>query len=73
MLSSDAGGLRELVRSEYVHERGDVVKFKNDIDTIIKNYDLELDTKRSLTIASNYLTSILGRRRYDFYGKFISK
>ena len=73
VLSSDAGGLRELVRSEYVHERGDVVKFKNDIDTIIKNYDLELDTKRSLTIASNYLTSILGRRRYDFYGKFISK
>lgn len=73
VLSSNAGGLEELVRGEYVHSRGDINKLKKDLNQIINNYDLSLDTKRSLDVASKYLFEVLKVKRSDFYSKFILK
>ncbi|ODB36814.1 hypothetical protein BB427_02020 [Pseudoalteromonas sp. BMB] len=73
VLASNAGGLPELVRSLYIHERGNVNKLSLDIKNIIENYDIDLDTRRSLTIAESYLSEKLKEKRYKFYEQFIRK
>ncbi|MDC9524636.1 glycosyltransferase [Pseudoalteromonas sp. Angola-30] len=72
VLSSDAGGLSELVRGKYIHSRGDFIKLNNDLTEVVESYSLEDDTKRSLNIAREYLSDVLKTKRRKFYKNFIN-
>lgn len=73
VLSSNAGGLPELVLEEYIHKSGDFNKLASDIETIFATEDPGKDIQHSLCTSSHYLSSVLKRKRTEFYANFLQR
>lgn len=67
VLSSDAGGLVELVVSEYVHTKGDVHQFRAQIIKFLSSGLYSELSDYSLGVASKYLFTQLSGVRTAFY------
>jgi len=71
VLSSNAGGLPELVQDKFIHSAGDVDKLALDIESLYANIEPMTDISHSLNISRQYLSPVLSNKRRAFYGKFL--
>jgi glycosyltransferase involved in cell wall biosynthesis len=69
-IGSTAGGIPELLESEYLVPPGDEKALADKITEVIRNADrLEKMSKRNLEMSKKYRFTVLNRRRVEFYKK----
>lgn len=68
VIGSDAGGISDIVSSNFVHRKGDFTKLSQDILQLIKNRDLLYkESIESLKKSADYHIDVLTERRRNFY------
>jgi len=71
VLSSNAGGLPELVLPKYIHNSGDINKLASDIESLYTNLEPIHEIIHSVNVSCQYLSPVLSKKRNEFYGKFL--
>ncbi|HGN1707478.1 TPA: glycosyltransferase [Providencia rettgeri] len=71
-LGSDAGGIPELLDSQFLHKAGNVISFKNSIENLIMNENnFEYYSSSNIQKAKEYDHKLITERRFDFFDSFI--
>lgn len=70
VLASTAGGIPELLPSEFLHKPGDAEKLSFDIEKLITDKELRIKAaKDNFEKSKEYTDSVLSQRRLEFYKK----
>lgn len=70
VLASSAGGIPELIDSEFLHPPGDIEKLSLDLRKVLYDANLRIFmARKNFEIAKDYTDDILNKRRVDFYTK----
>lgn len=68
VISSNAGGLPDIVNKDFMHSKGDVEKLSSDIFKLYQNRDLLFhESIRSLKVSEDFHISKLTNKRLEFY------